>query len=445
MPRISLKDALRALALTLLLGSACDSRAPIGPTRSPGGEPLPGDPPVATGACYSCHGAPPQTGAHLAHALPVDVDGLVYGDLRILEDVATGGVRYAFGCGHCHPLDPAAHEADLGNDGLPDVVLTPPAQPVAGDAIKRRNAPQAAWDPATGTCSGVYCHSSGLAAPDAPLDYRTTPAWTAAPGTLGCDGCHGNPPRYRSAGSASAAPNSHLQLAGDGWEWGHYAGLPGAWHPAGSKHGGGLGWAGESAAAPITCQTCHFATVDPGNVKAGGFYYLDTQGSYAIDGPEADPARKESLDWQSSQCATCHDGVRAHVGAGKVLPLRHVNGRADVVFDPRPTLPSYYPGTGLPRLAPAAPIAPYYVWPFNVRVDAAALPPGVEVREASDGTSVLAVSLEHASYDPATRTCSNVGCHLERQAYADAGSVKPLRWGDAYEFYWACNYCHPRF
>ena len=32
---------------------------------------------------------------------------------------------------------------------------------------------------------------------------------------------------------------------------------------------------------------------------------------------------------------------------------------------------------------------------------------------------MLTVSLEHATYDPATHTCSNVGCHVSRQSLVD--------------------------
>ena len=450
MARLTLDDALRALAVTLLFAGACESRAPIGPIQQPQ-EPPPVDPPpvdpppvdpppVVVTRCDSCHGAPPQTGAHLAHALPVTLEGLTYGDLRILQDVADGGTRYMFGCGHCHPIDPAAHEADLGADGLPDVVLTPPDPAVSGDAIKFRNTPQAGWNETTGTCSGVYCHSSGHGSLDAPLDYRATPAWTATTGALGCDECHGNPPRYPSAGAGSAAPNSHIELASDGWEWGHYAGMPGPWHWGGSKHGGGLGWTGTHAASPVTCQSCHYDTVDPANVKPGGFFYLDTEGSYVLDGPAANSSRLDDPSWLASQCGTCHDGVIAPKGAGRVLPLRHVNGRADVVFDPRPSLPVGY-ATGLPALATPEPLAPYFVWSFNASVGGWTLPPGTAVRKAGDGSDVLALSLEHAAYDPATRTCTNVGCHLARQSAVDSGAGQPLRWGERY----ACGPCHDMY
>jgi predicted CxxxxCH...CXXCH cytochrome family protein len=428
MARLTLDDALRALAVTLLFAGACESRAPIGPNRQP----------IQTGPCDDCHAAPPATGAHLAHAAPEMLDGLAYGDLRILEDVATGGTRYAFGCGHCHPVDPAAHEADLGADGLPDVVLAPPAVAVTGDAIKLRNTPQAAWDPATGTCSGVYCHSSGHGSLDAPLDYVTTPAWTATTGPLGCDECHGNPPRYPSAGSESAAPNSHIQLASDGWEWGHYAGMPGPFH--GTRHGDP---ATASAASPITCQTCHFATVDPSHTGPGGFYYLDTQGNYALEGGAA--GRRSNAGWLSTQCATCHlNAEGAPAAGGAVLPLRHVNGRPDVVFDPRSTLPDGYV-TGLPALATTGPIAPYYVAPFDISLNGWPLSPGADVRVASDGSEVLTVSLAPATYDPTSRTCSNVGCHLSRQSLVDSGALGTpprLRWGDEYKLYASCQYCH---
>jgi predicted CxxxxCH...CXXCH cytochrome family protein len=439
MARITLRVALRAAAVTLLLGVACESRAPL-PRRQR----------VEAGPCDTCHAAPPATGAHLAHVAPATLDGLAYGDLRVLEDVATGGTRYAFGCGHCHPVDEAAHEADLGEDGLPDVVLTPPEPLVAGGVIKARNTPQAGWDPASGSCSGVYCHSSGQGHPEAQLDYRTTPAWTAAPGTLGCGGCHGNPPSYPSSGpgETSAAPNSHIQLAEDGslaWEWGHYAGMPGPYHYP--LHGS-PNTAGGFAAAPITCQTCHFETVDPAHTTPGGFYYLDTSGDYALDG--GDPARFSNPSWARTQCITCHgEGKRAPAAGGAVLPLRHVNGRPDVVFDRRSALPDGY-ATGLPTLAPPAPnepiapVAPYYVSPFNVSMIGWELPPGSEVRLAENGTEVLTVSLAQATYDPATRTCSNVGCHLGRQSMVNAG-YPPLQWGEPYVRSVSCDRCHSMF
>ena len=61
--------------------------------------------------------------------------------------------------------------------------------------------------------------------------------------------------------------------------------------------------------------------------------------------------------------------------------------------------------------------------PFNVSLNGWPLSPGAEVRVASDGSEVLTVSLDHATYDPASRTCSNVGCHLSRQSLVGSGAL----------------------
>jgi mono/diheme cytochrome c family protein len=60
-------------------------------------------------------------------------------------------------------------------------------------------------------------------------------------------------------------------------------------------------------------------------------------------------------------CQTCHTGAAGAppVGAGKVLPWRHVNGRRDVVFDSRTTVPAGYGSPqalwGLGNVLPASP------------------------------------------------------------------------------------------
>jgi predicted CxxxxCH...CXXCH cytochrome family protein len=358
--------------------------------------------------CGLCHGAPPDTGAHLAHASGVVPTDLAYGDLRVLEDLASPGAGYAFGCGHCHPVDPALHLADAGGDGLPDLVLAPPSPAVPGDEVKSRNAAGAAYDPASGTCSGVYCHSSGQAAPS----FVPTPAWTAGPGALGCDGCHANPPRQPSGGAGADDANSHLQLQADGWEWGHLGGLPGPWHV--SKHGVAPG---VTDAAPITCQACHAGTVDlDAGAGPSGFYWLDPSGDYRL--PGGDPDRLTSDSYARLDCTTCH--ASGGPGAAWVSPLRHVNGRRDVVFDARTTLPDL---SWLPP-APDRPTRPYWA---TGRVT---LPAGGDA--VQEGNTV-SMHLAGASYDPATKTCSNVACHLFQTS---------VRWGAPHAGFQACAACH---
>ena len=360
--------------------------------------------------CGLCHGAPPDTGAHRLHAGGVVASDLVYGDLRVREDLAAPGDGYAFGCGHCHPIDPALHLADVGGDGLADVVLAPPSPPVAGDDLKSRNAQGAAYDPVAKTCSGVACHSSGQSTPA----YVTTPPWDSPPGVLGCDGCHADPPRYPSGGPGAADANSHLQLQADGYEWGHSGGLPGPWH--GSKHGFSPTASPPVDAAPITCQACHAGSVDlAAGAGPSGAYWLDTTGLYTLPG-----------GLLAYACGDCHGGAAGAppTGAGRANPLRHVNGRRDVMFDARTTLPElpWLAGTGL------APTRPYWA-SGNVTVPAGA--PGVEI---AGGT--VSIHLADATWDPATKTCSNVGCHLAQTSVV---------WGAPHLGFDACNACHATF
>jgi predicted CxxxxCH...CXXCH cytochrome family protein len=362
--------------------------------------------------CGGCHGDPPASGAHVAHSGPDDpVLHGTYGDLSTLQDRYPGPdpepvpTSYAYGCGHCHPLDVARHR-----DGVVQVELTDAAAPAG--TLKARAHATAGWDAQSATCSGVYCHSS---AEEPSPAFMVTPAWTSG-ATPACGACHGNPPAYPSGGAGAQDANSHVNLADDGYEFGHFLGMPGVWHNTG--HGG-------RGAAPITCQTCHYGTVDPANTAPGGFYYLDTTGTYLI--PGGDPGRFASGWATQLDCTSCHTGApgRPPMGAGRVLPLRHVNGVRDVVFDPRLTLP---PVAGLP-VAPNTPTKPYWLARAGVYVPW----PGTAVW---NGTTV-SFDLSAASYDRVTKRCSGVGCHL-------AGT--PV-WGRAYGWgspeYDNCSRCHP--
>lgn len=380
--------------------------------------------------CGRCHGAPPDTGAHRLHATPPDPLALSYGSLETLEDLSpSGGAAYGFGCGHCHPTDPALHQ-----DGTVQVELAPPAAPVAGDEIKGRNLAGAAYDPDARTCGGLYCHSSGQESPA----FVASPAWDATPGALGCAGCHGNPPRYASGGPGAADANSHLGFDGSGVEWGHFAGMPGPGHAGGSKHGGDNPSYADApqAAAPITCQACHAETVDPSNVLPGGFFWLDTTGDHLLPGGE--PLRLGDPGWQHGQCGTCHAAGGAPTLAGAVLPLRHVNGRRDVAFDRRRSLPPGY-ATGLPAFTGADPdptiaVRPYYV--SGVSPASAATAPADAAVRATVGDPVYTTTLESATYDPATKTCASVGCHA-------VSSAPPARWGASKDAFFGCANCHP--
>ncbi|MBK9518518.1 MAG: CxxxxCH/CxxCH domain-containing protein [Anaeromyxobacter sp.] len=346
--------------------------------------------------CAGCHAAPPASGAHLVHATPPSAADLVYGGQALAEDVDPSGAtgRYYFGCGACHPADPARHQ-----NGTLEVELSPTAT-----GLRARNAATAAF--AGGTCSGVYCHSTGQAAPA----FATTPAWVGG-GAPGCGGCHGNPPSYANGGPTSGAANSHIFLNWTGAEGGHFAPLPGTFHR--SRHGGPSSFATDERAAPMTCQACHAETVDPANLAPGGAFYLDTSLTTRLAG--GDPARFGQANWLDTQCTSCHDGAPGSPpqGQGRVLPLRHVNGVRDVTFDGRTAVPAGY----FSDLGAAAPTRLYFTTraQFPVALDLTGLGLSPATWSAfAPGT--LSLELSQAGYAPATQTCSSVACHLGRPA-----------------------------
>jgi predicted CxxxxCH...CXXCH cytochrome family protein len=153
---------------------------------------------VAGMGCTSCHGnqttgspAPPRAthgetattflgvGAHQSH-------------------VQNTAVRAAMGCDECHVL-PASTAHSNGR-----VDLSFGATATAGGA-------RPAWDRATATCSGVYCHGATLGAGGA----STSPVWTRVDGTqAACTSCHGLPPPVSSghppvSGGAPACSRCH--------------------------------------------------------------------------------------------------------------------------------------------------------------------------------------------------------------------------------------------
>jgi predicted CxxxxCH...CXXCH cytochrome family protein len=398
---------------------------PDGTIDVAGGQHIDGTPDVSGGGgCGACHPVPPPSGAHRVHYGDASSPPLAeYGDLRIFEDYAPAdGSAYAFGCGHCHPLDPARH-------GQGEVDLSPAGAPAG--TLKARNAADAAYDATQQTCSGVYCHSNGKQGivhvqvePDvvvSVLPFRTTPPWTSS-SSLDCAGCHDDPPRYESGGAGAADANTHLQLASDGWETGHFAGLPGPWHS--SKHGGDT-WGDPQKASPITCQTCHYETADPAATGPSGFYWLNTTGNYVIPGGQL-----------GYDCDSCHQPghAEAPTGAGGVLPLRHVNGRADVVFDPRLTLPPYAALPAFP-FTPSRPIFATDAALGTLGPDASLDPDPIPTAPPGGwpyAAATLSMHLESARYDPPTKTCSNVSCHLAQTT---------VEWGGPTGFA-ACGSCH---
>lgn len=376
------------------------------------------------GACTYCHGFPPSDAAHAVHTHAAVA---AYGDLRQADDVfAADSARYAFGCGHCHPLDFAEHGRHFSESAGVFVTLTPDAG--TEGSLRALASATAAYDPADTTCSGVYCHSTGQELPA----FVATPGWSSG-ATLGCDGCHANPPRYATGGAGAATANSHVGLLeesdGKTYETGHFGGFPAMAHD-GSQHG-----AVAEASSPITCQTCHWNTTDPAHTGPSGFYYLDTSGRFDLGGTGdfcfggSGSTCVGGTVAPAYACAQCHDGTPPSQG-GAVRPYFHANGARDVAFDPRTSI------TGTPTLPPApdTPTRPYWFTGAPAWVGTA-----VGASGGMEGTTA-SFHLASATWDPATKTCGSVACHF------NAANRPPIRWGEPLLYAGVpdgtCGICH---
>ena len=241
----------------------------------------------ASQACGSCHAVPPVTGTHLLH---VGTQGArSYGSLSTAASV-TNPTGYAFGCGQCHPLEPARHM----NGGRAEVELYNPAAPAG--SLKLRS-PLATYTPGAttlyddagvaytqGSCGNVYCHSGPTYATPAavprpgvdfafagyPVSYPAyavdvsrgfaTVTWGGA--SPGCGGCHGFPLRTSEPSVRAGVGQSHSMVGAAGLESGHAF-----------NHNG----------TPLACRTCHHDTVTALSTtgKVGG---LTTYGPVPIAG-----------------------------------------------------------------------------------------------------------------------------------------------------------------
>ena len=80
---------------------------------------------------------------------------------------------------------------------------------------------------------------------------------------------------------------------------------------------------------------------------------------------------------------------------------------------------------------PAAPNRPTH--PYWVTATPSPLPP----YSTSDGLT-WSLHLANADYDPVTKTCANVPCHLKQSFGTGQSTYDPLSWGSPKD----CNACH---
>lgn len=336
-------------------------------------------------SCTGCHDFPPVTASHLAHFDPnlLNAGQLISpNDLRHTSDQAASATTYIFGCGQCHPASATTHKNGLDNAGGGQAELLFNDPSAAADPIKGSNPSIASYTPGgsvlvdgrgfrytEGSCSNIYCHSS--AQRGTPTRDYVSMTWGSSLPANRCNACHGAPPQYANAGEGVAGANSHYTP--DGWGT-----------DLGSGHVLGIHWGHDATdlangyESVMSCNLCHDNTVTGSDGVDTYFVHLDSGGNPVL-----------SPNGATCSSVGCHtSGTTPPENQSGVITNSawHVNGAADVAFSSEEFRTTSQLGRdptafGWTRVGARWEFYDYWV--------------------PSAG-----------SYDAATRSCSNVACHL---------------------------------
>lgn len=329
--------------------------------------------------CSSCHDSPPQTGTHRRHYDSASLLFLSYGD----TSVTSTPEAYKFGCGNCHPLDNSKHadgtlQVELYNANSPEgsikakhpsTAAYTPGTTITSYPHKVAGQPDFSWS--DGSCSNVYCHSG----------YTYTSGPVGAP--------------LEALGRYILDQTCNLTYEPYTVNYQRIYKTTPAWGTAGD---------------PLftACTACHdfpLNTEFPDNLAGVGdsHQYIDSNGQGNIHGINMSTTNGPVL------CRTCHYGTVTTVNTthyedingnpgGNIavwdpVPLAsratHVNGAPNVVFDMINNISYSYIYTG-------------GTWTFT---------------------------LSNPTYDPATKTCSNVACHFSSGHRIFQNRQQKVVWG----------------
>jgi predicted CxxxxCH...CXXCH cytochrome family protein len=294
-----------------------------------------------------------------------------YGGTEITQDFASQETVYIMNCGNCHPLDFNQHFNNVPNSGGGSAQVELYNPSAPPGSIKAMNPPTAAYTPG-GT---VFTGPSGL-------DYTQ--------GTCSNVYCHS----YTKTTTTGPVPEPTVPP---------YA-PPLVYDPpwetlvSQTREYTSPTWGVDS----LSCGGCHEYPIinELADVSAGAGDSHGWRDDFGYN-----DLHVWNMGFGPLQCSTCHfETVRAEAVWTQTdfdttfedIPIfntaNHVNGSKEIVF------------TNIPILYPTS-IGDVY-------------------HDPSTGT-----------YDPATKTCSNMSCHKNQTE---------VKWGTPYRFWnsWECNVCH---
>lgn len=137
-----------------------------------------------SGECSACHTSPDIELGELFRGLDGVTDTAIMGVGAHAQHVARDTYTAALLCEDCHHVPGDIGDIDHFLGGRAEVRFGT----LAAVGVRPR------WDPATGTCSQVYCHGALPLDDEDPMP-TVTAVWNATDGTDPlCDGCHAVPP-----------------------------------------------------------------------------------------------------------------------------------------------------------------------------------------------------------------------------------------------------------
>jgi hypothetical protein len=390
--------------------------------------------------CEDCHSTPPATGAHAAHQVPNTPAPPFPSDPRL------------FGCGTCHPTDPARH-----GDGVQQILLNPDLVLLGGT---RTTGAQA-----TGLSSSTSCfvgchHPLGAPVPSQGVGWST-------PGPLPCTSCHTKINPGGAEPTAGAGPSLHDPVFSEARPASGEPTTCWSCHDSGSHDGAHLtgdpALVSSSSAIDAVCIACHTPPAGPSAGPQGQVLHRGDDAATArtppiLPGWSTVTVDSTSGDFHGGRRGTCFSSSRGPVPCASTATPTGYGGTLKAPYT------RGYPA--MPCSSCHATHASDNGFLFAGVVNGAAIPPG-SIDRAGVGAEKLCEACHEGGrhdrcvachQDPSyPQICDDLGCyndpaapHVDPSPPGSAcfwchGHEGILQWTEPYSgshYHGNCNHCH---